>query len=78
MFAEELRISHGTDKESFSAGTIRDWAADMGKEAAAQLEWAEPDMKLYKMKLIDIEPVHNRLMAKAGFRLAALLNEVLK
>lgn len=78
MFAEELRISHGTDKEPFSAGTIRDWAADMGKEAAAQLEWAEPDMKLYKMKLIDIEPVHNRLMAKAGFRLAALLNEVLK
>lgn len=78
MFAEELRISHETDKEPFSAGTIRDWAADMGKEAAAQLEWAEPDMKLYKMKLIDIEPVHNRLMAKAGFRLAALLNEVLK
>lgn len=78
MFADELRISHGADKEVFSAGTIRDWAADMGKEASVQLEWAEPDMKLYKIQRIALEPVHNRLMAKAGFRLAALLNDVLK
>ena len=78
MFAEELRISHGADREAFSAGSIRDWAADMGKECSAQLEWAKPEMKLYAIQRIELEPVHNRLMAKAGYRLAALLNDVLK
>lgn len=78
MFAEELRISHGADKEAFSAGSIRDWAADMGKECSVQLEWAKPEMKLYNIQRTELAPVHNRLMAKAGFRLAALLNEVLK
>lgn len=78
MFAEELQISHAADKEAFSAGSIRDWAADMGKEAAAQLAWAEPEMKLYNIQRVELAPVHNRLMAKAGFRLAALLNDVLK
>lgn len=78
MFAEELQISHAADKEAFSAGSIRDWAADMGKEAAAQLAWAEPEMKLYNIQRVELAPVHNRLMAKAGFRLATLLNDVLK
>jgi hypothetical protein len=78
MFAEELAICHGADKEQFSAGTIRDWAADMGKEAAAQLEWASPDMKLYRIDASNLESTTCRLMAKAGFRLATLLNEALK
>ena len=78
MIAEELRISHGADKEAFSAGTIRDWANDVGKECATQLEWATPNMKLYTINKIDLYPVTNRLMAKAGYRLAALLNDVLQ
>lgn len=78
MFADELQISHGADKDAFSSGTIRDWAADMGKECAAQLEWAQPEMKLYNIQRVGLESVHNRLMAKAGYRLAALLNEVLQ
>lgn len=78
MFVEELRICHGADKEAFSAGTIRDWAADMGKECAAQLEWATPDMTIYSLDRVNLEEVTNRLMAKAGYRLAALFNEVLQ
>lgn len=78
MYVEELTISHGADKEAFSVGTIRDWATDMGKECAAQLEWAEPEMKIYTIDKIALNPVTNRLMAKSGYRLAALLNEVLQ
>ena len=78
MWAEELRICHATDKEAFSAGTIRDWATDMGKECTAQLEWARPDMKLYVIDRTKLQPTTDRLMAKAGFRMAALLNDVLK
>lgn len=78
MFVEELRISHGADSELFSVGTIRDWATDMGRECATQLEWATPNMKLYKIDIVELAPTTNRLMAKAGYRLAALLNENLK
>ena len=78
MFAEEIRICHGADKEAFSKGTIRDWAADMGRECAAQLEWASPDMTLYSLDRTNLGVVTDRLMAKAAFRMAALLNEVLQ
>ena len=78
MWAEELRICHAADKEAFSAGTIRDWAADMGKECTAQLEWARPDMKLYVIDRTKLQPTVDRLMAKVGFRMAALLNDALK
>ena len=78
MYAEDLTICHGKDKEAFSAGSIRDWAADTGAEISKQLVGAEPDMVIDKLKLLELETVNDRMMAKAGFRLAALLNEVLK
>ena len=78
MYAEELTIAHGDDKEAFSAGTIRDWAADVGAELSKQLEGARPNMVIDKLEILEMERVNDRLMAKAGFRLAALINEVLK
>lgn len=78
MWAEELRICHGADKEAFSAGTVRDWAADMGRECLEQLKWAQPDMKLYVIDRTKLQPVVDRLMAKAGYRMVALLNDALK
>jgi hypothetical protein len=50
----------------------------MGKECAAQLEWASPDMTLYALERLKLGEVTDRLMAKTGFRMAALLNEVLQ
>ena len=78
MYAEELAICHGKDKEAYSVGSIRDWAADTGAEISKQLVGAEPDMVIDKLKLFELETVNDRMMAKAGYRLAALLNEVLK
>ena len=78
MYAEELAICHGADKEAFSAGTIRDWAADMGAELSKQLAYAKPNMVVDRLKMLELETVNDRIMAKAGYRLAALLNDVLK
>lgn len=78
MYAEELAISHGNNKDAFSAGTIRDWAADMGAELSKQLEGAKPNMVVDRLKMLEYETVNDRIMAKAGYRLAALLNDVLK
>lgn len=78
MYAEELAICHGADKEAFSAGSIRDWAADTGAEIARQLAGAKPNMVVDKLKLLEMESVNDRLMAKAGFRLAQLMNDILQ
>lgn len=78
MYAEELAICHGDDKEAFSAGSIRDWAADTGAEIAKQLQNAKPNMVVDKLDMLEYEAVNDRLMAKAGYRLAALINDILK
>ena len=78
MYAEDLAICHGADKEAFSAGTLRDWAADVGAELSKQLEGAKQNMVVDRLKMLEYETVNDRLMAKAGYRLAALLNDVLK
>ena len=78
MYAEDLAICHGADKEAFSAGTLRDWAADVGTELSKQLEGAKQNMVVDRLKMLEYETVNDRLMAKAGYRLAALLNDVLK
>ena len=78
MYAEDLAICHGGDKEAFSVGSIRDWAADVGAELSKQLADAKPNMVVDKMKILELEQVNDRLMAKAGYRLAVLLNDVLK
>ena len=78
MYAEELAICHGEDKATFSAGSIRDWAADVGAEISQQLAKSKPNMVVDKLDILEMERVNDRLMAKAGFRLAALINDVLK
>ena len=78
MYAEELALAHSADKEAFSAGSIRDWAADTGAEMVKQLERAKPNMIVDKLDILEMEKVNDRLMAKAGFRLAQLINEILQ
>ncbi|MBR0339029.1 MAG: hypothetical protein IIX40_02420, partial [Alistipes sp.] len=78
MYAEDLAICHGADKEAFSKGSIRDWAADIGAELSKQLAEAKPGMVVDKLKMLEYETTNDRIMAKAGFRLAALLNDIFK
>lgn len=78
MYAEDLAICHGADKEAFSSGSLRDWAADTGAELSKQLEGAKPNMVVDRLKMLEFETVNDRLMAKAGYRLAAIMNDVLK
>ena len=45
---------------------------------AKQLVNARPNMIVDKLDILKMEKVNDRLMAKAGFRLAALLNDILQ
>ena len=78
MFAEELRICHGADKEAFSAGTIRDWAADMGKLVKPLYSWAAPECELSRKAHAEEEERFYAGVARAAFRIAALMNEATK
>ena len=78
LFAADLETCYGADKERFSAGDIRHWAADMASLAAAQYKWAKHDMIMSREQDNRLEPMNDKTMARAGYRLAALLNQIFK
>ena len=59
-------------------GSVRDWAHEMGLRAKPMYDWAKPDMLLRYEPKLNLEDTHLEMVARASFRLAALLNEALK
>lgn len=78
LFAADLEVCYGADRERFSKGDVRHWAADMASLAAPQYKWAKPDMIMSREQDNRLEPMNDKCMARAGYRLAALLNEIFK
>lgn len=78
LFAADLETCYGADKERFSKGDVRHWAADVASLAAPQYKWAKPDMLMSREQDNRLEPMNDKTMARAGYRLAALLNEIFK
>lgn len=78
LFAADLQTCYGADKERFSKGDVRHWAADMASLAAAQYKWARPDMIMSREQDNRLEPMNDKTMARAAYRLAALLNDIFK
>ena len=78
LFASDLEVCYGADKERFSKGDIRHWAADMASLAAPLYQWAAPDMLMSREQDNRLEPMNDKTMARAGYRLAALLNDIFK
>ncbi len=76
LFADDLQTCYGADKERFSKGDVRHWAADMARLAAPLYKWAQPDMIMSREQHNRLEPMNDKTMARAGYRLAALLNEI--
>lgn len=76
MYVEDLQVCYGDMKEAYSAGGPREWASDMGRECEA-LSKLIPDSYISKETDNRLEPVGYKCVAKAGFRLAAILNECL-
>lgn len=78
LFADDLQTCYGADKERFSKGDVRHWAADMARLAAPLYKWAQPDMIMSREQHNRLEPMNDKTMARAGYRLAALLNDIFK
>ena len=78
MHIRDLKVCHGRYKEQYQAGTVRDWATDMGKVVQPLYSWAGPDCYLSRQAHAENEEVFLAGVARASFRIAALLNGAIK
>ena len=78
MHVRDLKVCHGRYKEQYMAGSIRDWATDMGKLVKPLYEWAMPHCQLSRQAHAEEEERFYAGVARASFRIAALMNEATK
>jgi hypothetical protein len=79
MYAEDLEV-HCADKfEQWSKGSVREWLAEFAATECKPLyKWAEDGYYMTREHHNRYEAVNDRSMARAGIRLATLLNQVLQ
>lgn len=78
MHVRDLKVCHGRYKEQYMAGSIRDWAVDMGKLVKPLYEWAGPMCMLSRQAHAEEEERFYAGVARAAFRIAALFNSSIK
>ena len=78
MHVRDLKVCHGRYKEQYMAGSVRDWATDMGKLVKPLYEWAGPYCQLSRQAHSEEEERFYAGVARAAFRIAALMNEATK
>lgn len=78
MHVRELKVCQGRNKEKYMAGTIRDWAVDVATLVKPLYEWAGPDCYLSRLAHSQYEELYLGGIARASYRIAALMNEALK
>ena len=76
MWAEDYELAYGEKAKAAAAGSLYDWAADCGKTASEIYEWAKPDYEMPRIQRNDLKDLHFEMMAKLGYRLAAMLDQL--
>lgn len=74
MWADDYEMAYGSKAKQYSAGSLHDWAADMGKTANEIYKWAAPDYEMPRIQRNDLKDFHFEQMAKLGYRLAVMLD----
>lgn len=77
-YAYDIDIRFGSERAKMQQGSVRDWAQEVGSVAKPMYEWAKPDMILRNEPRLLLEDVHLSMVARAGYRMAVLLNDALK
>ena len=78
MHVRDLKVCHGRFKEQYMTGSIRDWATDMGVLVKPLYEWAMPYCQLSRQAHAEEEERFYAGVARAAYRIAALMNEATK
>ena len=78
LWAEEMEVCHGADYDKITKGDLNDWASRNGAVAADLYTRINPTNAMTRVEFLKLEDLHLEMMATAGFRLAALLNNTIK
>ena len=75
-YGDDIDIFANEKKSEYEKGAPRFWVENVGEDVVRALETFQPGAVVPVQMSERQEPVHNRCMAKAAYRLAALLNEI--
>lgn len=75
-YADDIEIFLGDKREEYEKGTPRFWVENVGEDVVRCLEVIYPGAEVKSEIINRYEDIHNRCMAKAGYRLAKLLNDI--
>ena len=78
LWAEDMELCLGEKYGELSKGSLNDWAVRIGEKAAALYSRVDPNYVMTRRERNELEELNYEMMASAGFRLAALLNENIK
>ena len=77
-YGADVEIFLGSKKTEYEKGTPRFWVENVGQDVVFGLGVFSPNALISAEDKERMEDIHNRCMAKAGYRLAALLNDIFK
>ena len=77
-YGADIEIFLGSKKAEYEKGTPRSWVENVGEDVVTCLGVMSPNARVSIEDKERMEDIHNRCMAKAGYRLAALLNDIFK
>ena len=77
-YATDVEIFAGDMKAEYEKGTPRFWAENVGEDVVRCLEVVYPGAEVSMTDYNNYEYLYDKCIAKAGFRLAALLNDIFK
>ena len=78
FWAYEMNVGKSKMKDEYSKGTLREWVMENGELAASYLTNYTPDYVMTPFEFNSLEEVNYGMMARASFRLAAVLNATIK
>ena len=77
-YAYDIDLRFGKLREEAMKGDVRNWAHQIGLRAKPLYEWAKPDMVLSNEPRLNLEDLHLEMVGTAGYRLAAIMNTIVK
>ena len=78
LWAEDMDVCHAKNKAEFTKGELHDWVAANGAMAAELLSEINPENIMTLRRYLELDYLNYDMMARAGYRLAKLLNETIK
>ena len=78
LWAEDIEVCLGAKREELSKGSLNDWATQIGETASKLYAKITPEYTMTRRERNELEELNYEMMARAGYRLAVLLNEAVK